>query len=398
MKKIFVFFLIFLLFLFSNVVVSSKKYVKNVDNNQQIQGIYISYLEYLTYFQGNALNINKAYINKMLDNIKSLGLNTIFLHVSPFSDSIYKSNIFPYSSTLSGVEGNNPGMDYLDYFLKESHKRNLKVHAWINPYRVSSSNDVSKISKQNPAYSLLNTSEVQVSEDGIYYNPASSKVIDLIIKQVSELITNYDIDGIHFDDYFYVNQDIDLENYKKYSLKNPNVTLEDYRLQMVNTMIKNVYKTIKSYNQNIIFSIAPDGNIDNNYKYHFADIKTWLKENDYVDIIMPQVYYGFENQYKPFDKTINEWNDLIKNNTKLVPVLAFYKVGQLDNLAGSGKYEWLNNNNVINRQINFIKTLNKYEGFTLFRYDFLFNSNLETNMTSAEIKNMKLVFNNSKYS
>ena len=166
---------------------------------------------------------------------------------------------------------------------------------------------------------------------------------------------------------------------------------------MVNTMIRSVYETIKSYNKDIVFSIAPDGNLNNNYEYHFADVKTWLKESGYVDIIMPQVYYGFENQYKPFMETVKEWNDLIANDTKIVPVLAFYKVGQLDKQAGSGKYEWLNNNNIINRQINYVKTLNKYEGFTLFRYDFLFNDNLETSKTSAEIKNMKLVFNNNKY-
>ena len=288
-------------------------------------------------------------------------------------------------------------MGYLEYFLNEAHKRNIKVHAWINPYRVSSSNDTEKISKENPAYILLNTNEVKVSDLGIYYNPTSSKVIDLIVKQVFELITNYKIDGIHFDDYFYVDQEIDLENYKKYSLKNPNITLGDYRLEMVNTMIRSVYETIKSYNKDIVFSIAPDGNLNNNYEYHFADVKTWLKESGYVDIIMPQVYYGFENQYKPFMETVKEWNDLIANDTKIVPVLAFYKVGQLDKQAGSGKYEWLNNNNIINRQINYVKTLNKYEGFTLFRYDFLFNDNLETSKTSAEIKNMKLVFNNNKY-
>ena len=136
MKKIFVFFLIFILFLFSNAYVISKKSEVVVEDTT-IRGIYISYLEYLTYFKENSLSVNKAYIHKMLDNVKSLQLNTIFLHVSPFSDSIYLSKIFPFSYTLSGTEGKNPGMDYLDYFIKEAKKRNLKVHAWINPYRIS---------------------------------------------------------------------------------------------------------------------------------------------------------------------------------------------------------------------------------------------------------------------
>ncbi len=392
MKKIFVFSFIFIFFLFGMAVVSSKKVETKVQNEMEIRGIYISYLEYLTYFQGNAININKAYINKMLDNVHDLGFNTVFLQVSPFSDSIYKSNIFPYSYTLTGVEGKNPGMDYLEYFIEEAKIRNIKIHAWINPYRISSTTDTSKIAKENPAYSLLNTSDVAINDDGIYYNPASPKSIDLILKQVYELISNYDLAGIHFDDYFYVNQEIDKNNYAKYLENNPTITLEDYRLGIINSMIKSVYKTIKDYNPNLIFSIAPDGNINNNYEYHYADVKTWLKEDNYVDIIMPQVYYGFENEYRPFTAAINEWQDLIKNKTKLIPVLAFYKVGLNDSGAGSGKTEWLNNDNIISRQINFSKTLNNYNGVVLFRYDFLFNNKLATSKTKFEINNLKLSF------
>lgn len=391
MKKLFVFFLIFISFLFCNALVISNK--DRVIVEDEIRGIYISYLEYLTYFQGNSLTINKAYINKMLDNISSLNFNIIFLHVSPFSDSIYKSKIFPYSYTLTGVEGKNPGMDYLDYFIKEANKRNIKIHAWINPYRISQSPDTTKLSQDNPAYSLLNTNHVSVSNKGIYYNPASPKVIDLIVKQVYELITNYDISGIHFDDYFYIDYEIDKSNYASFFEKNNNITLSDYRLKMTNTMIKNVYQTIKDYNEDIIFSIAPDGNINNNYELHHADIKTWLTEPGYVDIIMPQVYYGFDNNYKPFINTLNEWHDLIKNDVKIVPVLAFYKVGNVDNNAGSAKFEWVEDKDIIKRQISYSKTLKNYDGFTLFRYDFLFNETLINENTKKEIDNMKGILN-----
>ena len=390
MKKIFVFFLIFILFLYTNALVITNK-DRGIEEIE-IRGIYISYIEYLTYFQGNTLSINKAYINKMLDNVASLNFNTIFLHVSPFSDSIYDSKIFPYSYTLTGFEGKNPGIDYLEYFIKEAKKRNINIHAWINPYRVSSTNEIDKLSKTNPAYALLNTNDVKVSDSGIYYNPSSPKVIDLIIKQVYELISNYDIAGIHFDDYFYLDTDIDKENYKNFFEKNPNITLTDYRLMVVNTMIKNVYKTIKDYDEKIIFSIAPDGNIDNNYNLHFADVKTWLMEDGYVDIIMPQVYYGFDHDTKPFKETVDEWNSLIKNETKIVPILAFYKVGVEDKLAGMANLEWIQNDDIIKRQINYSKTLNNYQGIGLFRYDFLFSDNLKNEKTEKEINNIKNVF------
>ena len=388
MKKLLVFFLIFLIFLTGNALIINNKYNKIED--LEIRGAYISYLEYLTYFQGNSLSINKAYIKKMLDNLKSLNINTIFLHVSPFSDSIYNSKIFPYSYTLTGTEGKNPGMDYLEYFNKEGKKRGIKIHAWINPYRISMSNDINLISKNNPAYALLNTNDVKITNEGIYYNPASYKVMSLIINQVIELITNYDIAGIHFDDYFYVNGEIDLVNYENYKLKNKlDISLTDYRLNITNSLIRNVYKTIKDYNPNLIFSISPDGNINNNYKYHFADVKTWLKEDNYVDFILPQVYYGFENEYKPFIQTLNEWHDLIQNKVKIVPVLAFYKVGRIDNQAGSGQDEWLNNQDIITRQINFSKTLDKYNGYIFFRYDFLFNPNLQNKNGQEELVKLK---------
>lgn len=390
MKKIFVVFLIIITFFIGNAYVSSKKNNNLNMKDTEIKGIYISYIEYLSYFEGNSITINKSYILKMLDNIESMKFNTIFLHVSPFSDAIYYSSIFPSSYTISGVEGKSLGMDYLKYFIEEAHKRNIKVHAWINPYRISSSSDISKLSSNNIALKYLETNDAKITKNGIYYNPASANVLNLILKQVYEIILNYDVDGIHFDDYFYEDNEIDLENYNKYFIDN-NITIKDYRLNIINTTIKSVYKLIKDYNKNIIFSISPDGNIDNNYDYHFADIKTWLKESGYVDIIMPQVYYGFDNDLKPFEKVVTEWNNLIENDVKIVPVLAFYKVGLIDNYAGNGKYEWINNKNIISREINYSKTLSHYKGYTLFRYDYLFNNNLFNNNTIDEINAIKLI-------
>ena len=167
----------------------------NIDT--EIKAVYISYLEYLN---GNNSQVK---IDKMIDNINEDHFNTILLHVSPFSDSVYHSKIFPFSHTLTGFEGKYPGFDFLEYFIKKSHQKNIKVYAWINPYRISFDNYVN-ISKDNPAYNLLNTSSVYVDNKGIYYNPASEIVKNLIIKQVEEIIDNYNVDGIHFDDSFYI--------------------------------------------------------------------------------------------------------------------------------------------------------------------------------------------------
>lgn len=371
-KKIIIVLCVFVFFITDATI----SYAKREDNkieivNNDIKAIYISYLEYLNNFYGNSKTVNKTRIDKMVDNIHEKGYNTILLHVSPFSDSIYKSKIFPYSYTLTGKEDKNPGFDYLEYFIKKSHSISIKVHAWINPYRISFENNMNNISKKNPAYKLQNTSSVYIDKKGIYYNPASNIVKDLIVSQVKEIIDNYDIDGIHFDDYFYMQDNIDKTEYNIYKNNGGSLSLNEFRLENTNDLIRRVYQTIKKKNKKILFSIAPDGNINNNYLYHFADIKTWLKSDNYIDIIMPQVYYGFKNEYSPFEKVLNEWIKIRKNeNIKIVPVLAYYKLGKIDNEAGVGKKEWIDDKDIINKQIDLINNYN-LSGYGIFRYDFI---------------------------
>lgn len=377
--------ILILSFLFlDSAIVSLKKKDLKVENTK---AIYISYLEYMDNFMNNSKSINESKIDNIIENIKYYKFNTIILHVSPFSDAIYKSNIFPYSYTLSGVEGKNPGFDYLEYFLKKAHLNKIKIYAWINPYRIRSDSNIDKISVNNPAYQLLDTTSVKVSNSGIYYNPASELVKNIIINQVKEIIHNYDVDGIHFDDYFYVLNNIDEKEYQE-SLKNNNISLSNFRLNHTNDLIKRVYKEIKNYNKNIVFSISPDGNINNNYKYHYADIKTWCDSNQYIDMIMPQLYYGFYNEYRSFNNSLNEWKNIVKNkDIKLVPILGFYKVGLIDNGAGYGKDEWINNNDIIKKQVVMLKS-QEYNDFGIFRYDFLFNKNYFNNKTEMELKNL----------
>ena len=377
------------LFLFLDSTVAYMEQKEVIDKELRI--IYISYLEYQNSFMGNSKTINEAKINKIIDNILSLNFNCIMLHVSPFSDAIYKSKYFPYSYTLTGTEGKNPGFDYLEYFIKKAHQKNIQVHAWINPYRIRSDQKVDMINEKNPAYLLLDTNHVLNNKSGIYYNPSSEVVKGLIINQVKEIIHNYDIDGIHFDDYFYIQNDIDKNEYQNYLDTGGTMSLKDFRLYHTNDLIKKVYHTIKDVDENIIFSISPDGNINNNYNYHYADVKTWLKSDGYVDIIMPQIYYGFDNQYKPFKETLLEWKELITNEKiLLVPILGFYKTGNVDNNAGSGKNEWLENNDIIKRQIMYARE-NNASGIGIFRYDFLFYEKYLNKVSVFEISNMKSV-------
>lgn len=362
--------------------------IQKVEKNEE-KYIFISYLEYIKYFKGNDNNYNKNKINEIINNISNDKINNIILHVSPFSDSIYNSKILPFTSTISDSEGKYQGFDYLNYFIQESHKKNIKIHAWINPYRISSNNDINKLSDNNPAKKLIGTSSVYIGSE-IYYNPASEKVKNIILSYITELITNYDIDGINIDDYFYYCNNIDNIEYNNYIKNNKKISKEAFHLQETNDLIKKIYKLIKSYDPNIIFSISPDGNINNNYKYHFADVKTWLKSSEYVDIIIPQLYYGFKNDYLDYITSYKSWLKLIKNpKIKIVPALAIYKVGTIEKDLIIGKNEWIENSNIIAKQI--IYSRNNYSnGYALFRYEYIYDN--KNKNIKQELDNIKKLY------
>lgn len=373
--------------LFIAVITVTAFFIYYSSNNKkeeiETRGVFISYIEIGNYFEKLNEEEAKEKVTEIINNIKKYNLNTIYLHTRFFSDSIYPSNIFPFTDIIE----NN--IDLLKMFIDESHKNNIKLYAWINPYRIFNTTNIDRIDKESIAYSWLNTDKVKVIDNkGIYFNPASSEVIDLIVSGVKEIIDNYKVDGIILDDYFYPDKTIDLNNYEE--VKNT-ISIDEYRMNNVNELVKNIYKTIKSKNKNILFGIAPDGNINNNYDTHYADIKKWLSEDGYIDFIMPQLYYGFRHETKPYIKTINEWNNLIQNNVKLIPALALYKSGNVDTYAKSGKNEWIEDNNIIKKQIEVSRNISNYIGYSIYRYDYMLDSK-STNLIE-EMDNYMDVFN-----
>ena len=388
MKKI-------IILLFVAVVVLSlfkiNKEEKEISTKEEVRAIYISYIELSKYFDNKTIGEAETVVNDMVTNVSKEGFNWIILQVRSFSDSIYNSDIFPTNYSITRDENIELEFDLLELFISSAHTNNIKVHAWINPFRIRNETTFSNVSISNPAFKYLGTDNIKLIEDkGVFYNPASKEVQSLIIDGIKEIINNYDIDGIHIDDYFYPDKTIDLTNYQEYKKNGGNLSIEDYRLDVINKLIKNIYKTIKEKNKNVLFGIAPDGNINNNYNDHYADIYTWLESNNYIDYIMPQIYYGFKNENKPFTKTINEWNGYIKNKEiSLIPALALYKTGVKDNYAGSGNQEWIEYNNIIQNQILVARTMSNYSGFSLFRYGNYFDSSNEN--TILEIENFRKV-------
>lgn len=383
--KVFImlFFFLSIFFVFRSF---DKKEVVAVDTKEK-RGIFVSYIEVSKYLKGKDVQEGKEEIRRMVSNIDELGFTMILLQVRSFSDAIYPSDIFPWSATVSGEEAVSPGYDVLKSFLEVCREEKIELYAWINPYRIRGDEDSSDISQDNPAYSYLNTSVVDIN-NGIFYNPASKEARDIIVEGVEELVQNYSLDGVIFDDYFYPNDTIDLEEYDTYYKMHSDVSIDEFRFNQVNELVQEVYQVC--HENHTLFGISPDGNIENNYQKHYADVKKWGSSSDFVDFLMPQIYYGFYNETKAFVSVLNDW-EVLASKVDLLPVLAFYKVGAVDNFAKSGSMEWLENDDIIMKEVLLTRNLKQYQGFSLFRYDYLFDSTLWTSTTMAEVKNMKKI-------
>lgn len=379
--------ILILLVIFFSMGISDKE--KESDDTMEKRGVFVSYIELNYYLKGKEVDVSKKNIDKMISNMKEFGFNMIILQVRSFSDAIYPSEIFPWSSTVSVNEGEDPGYDVLNYFIKKAHQEGMSIYAWINPYRVRTSEDVDSISSKNPAYKYIGTDTLFVKE-GIFYNPAKKEVEDLIVSGVLELVNNYRVDGVLFDDYFYPDENIDIAEYTAFKEDNPDVSMDEYHLNVVNQMIERVHAVCEG--KGVDFGVSPDGNISNNYEKLFADVKRWTSSSKYIDFIMPQIYYGFYNETKAFTQVVSEWDSLITDDSvELMVALAFYKVGVVDNYAKSGSLEWVTNDDIIMREIIISRNLKNYGGFTLFRYDNLFNSSLYTDTSMVEIENTKKI-------
>jgi len=346
----------------------------------ELRGIWISYLDFNSLLKNKGASTFQTNIGNAFDKIAAVGLNTVFVQVRPFGDALYKSQYFPWSYTITGTEGVNPGFDPLEIMVKEAHQRGLRLEAWINPYRIRSGNSSVALSTSNPASKWIQQKDNAVIQykGVISYNPASEKAQQLIVDGVTEIVENYDVDGIHFDDYFYPTTDaaFDQSSYNSYKKTGGTLSLAQWRRKNVDSLIKKVHKAIKNVDPNVQFGVSPQGNNDNNLNGQYVDVSKWLSSTDYVDYICPQIYFGFQNGTLPYAQTASQWNNMISSSgVKLYVGLAAYKLGAVDNWAGNGKNEWVSTSNLLSRMVQTGRQQSHYGGFILFRYDSLFSSN-----------------------
>jgi len=331
---------------------------------------------------GNSASSFQKYFTGVIKKGKKLGMNTIIVHVRPFSDAIYRSSYFPWSESISGKQGRNPGYDPLKIMVKIAHKYNIRIEAWINPYRVTSgSTNFKKLSKKNPArkwhYQKGKKRNVLSYRGSLYYNPARADVRNLIVKGAVEIVKKYDVDGIHMDDYFYpsfsrgnVNKAFDAKEYKKSREKKAGKSIAVFRRHQVNLLIRQMYKAIKKANPKATFGISPAGDpseLSSRYA-HYVDYKTWMRSSGYIDYICPQIYWGFRHSYCKFDRITNQWVSAAKRSkVKLYIGIAVYKAGHSVGSNSREKKEWKKDANVLKKQIKYGRK-RKVDGFAFFDY------------------------------
>lgn len=354
------------------------------DPEDEVRAIWLSYLDLGPLLSGKSESAFTASIHTVMDNIKGLGLNTVYAQVRPFGDALYYSDYFPSSYLFTGTEGEIGSQPYdaLEIMVQAAHSRGLRIEAWLNPYRVRTSNKA--LSDDNPAREMLDTGDALRYDGGIYYNPGSPAARELILDGVREIVQNYDVDGIHFDDYFYPPNAAASFDAETYAEADTQKNLAAWRREQVDILVKAVYQTVGSGK---VFGISPAGNNQNNYNSLYCDVEKWLTTPGYVDYICPQVYFGFNNSVKPYKSTAKEFNDMIsQSGVKLYVGLASYKIGD----AQQGGAEWAGSTDMMARQVDYARTLSRYGGFALYRYDSLFNpASGVSGAVKKEIANLK---------
>ena len=325
-----------------------------------------------TYYELSFIDLDenafRSKINKMFDDAVSTGTTDVICHVRPYADAFYRSAYFPMSHCVSGSQGTDPGYDPLQYMVSAAHARGLKIHAWINPYRVANSDDISKLSQSSPAYKWRtdgnsDTDRNVISWGGkLYFNPGRAEVRKLIIDGVREIVDNYDVDGVQIDDYFYptspgATEEFDSTEYNAYkdSSGGSYLSLSDWRRANVSALVSGIYSAVHASKSNVIFGVSPAASIskdhsDANYNNHYADVTMWMSNKGYIDYIAPQLYFGYEYKLQSyrFNNLLSLWASLPRaDGVEIYIGLASYKVGTTD----AESREWIEKSDILGRQV-----------------------------------------------
>ncbi len=344
--------LLLLLFIVINVHAASPKH--------EMRAAWVATAWNLDWPSSNSLTASaqQAELRAIIDKLHAANFNTVFFQVRSFSDAFYKSSYEPWSYYLTGTRGKDPGYDPLKVAIEYAHSLGMELHAWVNPYRYSSS---------NLNYGTLSNDYAKTHPDWIMHsssnqyttilNPGIPEVREQIAKVIAEIVTNYDVDGVIFDDYFYINGATqDTEDAKYYNQYNPNgLSLADWRRTQVNEMVKLVHTTIKNIKPYCRFGISPAGVAGSNstvankygvskcpvgsdwqYDGIYSDPLAWVSSKT-IDYISPQIYWNINHSTNDYDQLCNWWSVVANKFGR-----HFYSSHTLSNLTSWGDDEYVN--------------------------------------------------------
>lgn len=360
---------------------------------RELRGVWIATIENIDWPSKKGLSDaeQKAEIDKILDYHKSLNINAVYFQVRAASDAFYaKGQIEPWSEWLSGTQGKAPGYDPLAYIIEACHKRAIECHAWLNLNR-GRHKSAKSIAKNH----ITNIKPSWFTSYGGYtlFDFGQPVVRNYQVEIVENLVKNYDLDGIHFDDYFYpytLDNEVynDRESFKKYGENFKNVN--DWRRYNINVLVKDIARAIKQIKPWVKFGISPFGvwankstNADGSntqagqtsYDNLYADTRLWSKEN-WIDYMVPQVYFSTTHPKVPY-KTLADWWVQNTQNRHLYMGIGAYKMGKDKDSA------WQNPQQ-ISEQIAYNRNQLKIDGALFFSSKSLINNALGMNQYIKE--------------
>lgn len=295
-----------------------------------MRGVWVSSVANIDYpsQQGLSADQLKSEADTILNNIAAMGLNTVFLQVRPSADALYQSALFPWSRYVSGTAGQAPDGDFdvLAYWVEGAHSRGLQLHAWLNPYRITrdGKEELDALPETSPA--KQHPEWVVEYEGNYYFNPGLPAVQQLVVDGAAEIVRNYDVDGIHLDDYFYPGTDFnDAAAYARYGEDFDDIG--DWRRDNVNTLIASLDETVHAINPELSFGVSPAGIWDNkadnpkgsdtngrsSYREIYCDSVEWIKRGT-VDYICPQLYWSIGYEIADFEVLVDWWQDIVSTS------------------------------------------------------------------------------------
>jgi uncharacterized lipoprotein YddW (UPF0748 family) len=320
----------------------------------------------------NNASAQKAELQQILDYCQKMNFNAVILQIRPMADSFYPSSLEPWSQFLTGTQGTDPGYDPLGFAIEEAHKRGMEFHAWLNPYRIGPTTYTlasSHVAVKNPDWMVT-------FSDARYFNPGIPEVMDHLKNVVKDIITKYDVDAIHFDDYFYPSGAKSTSNpfgfndkaaWEKYG---GGKDIHTWRADNVSKMVSEVNQLIHSTKPGVLFGISPAGRRENSLDL-YADPLMWLN-NKWVDYLAPQIYWEFGHATAPFDQLASYWNGNA-NGIAMIIGIASYKFKD-------PAYPAYGSTSQFDRQIDLVRLSTNLSGCFFFREKFLENSELNAYM------------------